>query len=269
VEKTVPVSVDPAHPAEATLVLVRAGRIEVTVVDPVYSSRRLSLRVGRSLTTVEGGRPGTADWEVAPGETPVLLYSDEGDVPQWWRTVRVEPGATTRVVCDAVRAASVRGRVVGADGRPLGGVGIEMRQSAAFGGRFDQGTTCSAADGTFELPPIDADVIHVAGFRDDLAPAWLRFEPQDGGVAELRMTAGGSIRFLLAPGDFVDSDAALESVDRDLRIRSDVAFDDDGRRVIPHAPPGRWRLKCRVSHEPRERVVEVRAGETTLVDLRE
>lgn len=269
VEQTFAVAVDPAHPAEARLVLVRAGHVAVSVTDPAYASRDLLLRVGGALTSVERGRSDIANWDIAPGDARVLLYSDDDVVPAWWRTVRVEPGGTTHVACDTVRAAAVRGRVVDADGRPLGGVGIELRPSPAFGRRFDQGLTCTAADGTFELPPIDADVIHVAAFRDDLAPAWLRFEPHDGGVAELRMTAGGTILFRLAPEDFVGSDAKLEGVGRDILLWSDVDFDDAGRRVIEHAPPGRWRLKCTVSHEARESVVEVRAGETTVVDLRE
>lgn len=269
VEKTFAVAIDPTHPADARLVLIRAGHVAISVIDPGHASRKLLLRVGDALTAVECGRSDIASWDVDPGETLVRLYSEDGEVPEWWRTVRVEPGGTTQVVCDEVRAAPVRGRVVGADGRPLGGVGIELRPSPAFGGRFDQGATCTAADGTFELAPIDADVVYIAAFRDDFAPAWLRFEPHEGDVAELRMTAGGTIRFRLAPEDFVDSDAYLEGTDRDLRLWSDVEFDDAGRRVIEHAPPGRWRLKCTVSHEAREAIVDVRAGEATLVDLRE
>ena len=269
VETTFPVAVVPSAPAETRLVLVRAGHVAVSVTEPTLASRTLALRVGRARASVTGSRSDIASWDIDPGEARVVLYSDEGGVPEWWRTVRVEPGGTTQVVCDAVRAAPVRGRVVGADGRPLGGVGIDLRPSPRFGGRFDEGTTCTAADGTFELPPIDADVIYVAAFRDDLAPAWLRFEPHQGGIAELRMTAGGTIVLRTASDDSVDSDAYLEGVDGDLRLWRDVDWDDAGRPAIQHAPPGRWRLKCTVSHEARESVIDVRAGETTVADLRE
>ena len=269
VEKTFAVTVDAARSEEVRLALVRAGHVAIRVTDPTYSTRTLLVRVGRVRSSVAGDRSDIVRWDIDPGEVRVVLHSDDGDVPEWWRTVRVEPGGTTQVVCEAIRAVPVRGRVVGADGCPLGGVGVDLESSPRFGGRFDEGTTCTAADGTFELPAIDADVIHIAAFRDDLAPSWIRFEPHSGGAAELRMTPGGSIVVQRATGDFVDSDAALEGVDGEVRLWREVGYDEAGRSVLRHVPPGRWRLRCQVSHEARESVVDVREGETSVVDLRE
>jgi len=224
-----------------------------TVTHDVVSATRRSFVTGR----------------VAPGSYVVVMYSSErtyGDERWWIRHIDVTPGATARLVCDAIESpAALRGRVVGPDDKPRGGAAVGVLERPWFR-ESPYAQTSTDAAGRFEVKLPDADHCWIAAHCDGFAWAFVRVGPHAASDAEIRLTRGGTIEFHIADGDFVASDPNIESPAGDLRFSAKVEWAGKFESIL-HVPAGRWTVRMDVTHKPRAVTVDVRDGETTVVKL--
>ena len=122
------------------------------------------------------------------------LVAHDGKYQQWraWANgvhppFRTEPGqALEGVDLRLTRPASVKGRVVGPDGKPI--AGREVRASAAdkLENRYYDPTTRTNPDGTFELRFVRAGDQHI-----QVAPFWLEADQAPAGTSKLMTLSEG------------------------------------------------------------------------------
>ena len=176
-----------------------------------------------------------------------------------------------------IAASSVRGRVVGADGRPVPGIGIELTTQWGDKRTIDIAWATSDRDGMFTLPRLNGA---------DEREMWIVANGRGGAAVGARFVLGIDAQLRL-PDLVLAPPAVVTGTVRDARgqpvfgatvalCRADgtsvteAISDRDGRfRVIGAA--GSHRLRCFTGHEKdgraEQQAVELHSGETIDIDL--